>query len=93
MPIYEYRCKACDKTFEVIQRVGEGPLRKCRECSGKLEKLISRSAFQLKGGGWYAEGYSGRGAAKKPDSSTKTTDSSASKPKVKPKAATGDSKD
>ena len=46
---------------EVIQRFGDRPLRKCRECPGKLEKLISRTSFQLKGGGWYAQGYSNSG--------------------------------
>jgi putative FmdB family regulatory protein len=91
MPIYEYRCKDCGKEFEVIQQFGDGQLRKCRECSGKLEKLISRTAFRLKGGGWYDDGYgggSGGGAKKKP--STTTTDSSSSgtakkKPSSSPK--------
>jgi len=59
MPIYEYRCTACGHTLEVIQKFNDKPLKKCTECSGALEKLISRSAFQLKGGGWYNEGYGG----------------------------------
>lgn len=58
MPIYEYRCQECNHEFETIQRVGTRPRRKCPACSGRLEKLISRSAFQLKGGGWFAQGYS-----------------------------------
>ena len=57
MPIYEYRCTSCGHTLEVIQKVSDKPLAKCTECSGKLEKLISRTAFQLKGGGWYSQGY------------------------------------
>jgi putative FmdB family regulatory protein len=57
MPIYEYRCTSCGHTLEVIQKLSDKPLTKCTECSGKLEKLISRSAFLLKGGGWYAQGY------------------------------------
>ena len=63
MPIYEYRCQACGHTLEAIQKVADRPLTKCPECSGKLEKLVSRAAFQLKGGGWYSEGYgkSGKG--------------------------------
>ncbi len=73
MPIYEYRCRNCGQTMEVIQKIGARPLRKCRQCSGKLDKLVSRSSFALKGGGWYSEGYnksgkpsgaSGDGAAK-----------------------------
>ncbi len=75
MPIYEYRCKSCDKVFEVIQQFGAPQLRKCRECSGRLEKLISKSAFHLKGGGWYDQGYSkasSKSVTKKADSSKKT---------------------
>ncbi len=58
MPLYEYRCKSCGNTFEVIQKFSDRPLRKCSECSGPLEKLVSRSSFQLKGGGWFINDYS-----------------------------------
>lgn len=58
MPIYEYRCKACGDIFEVIQKFGDPPVRECRRCSGELEKLLSRTAFVLRGGGWYSDGYS-----------------------------------
>ncbi len=58
MPLYEYRCKTCGRTFEIIQKFSDRPLRKCSECSGELEKLISRSSFQLKGGGWFINDYS-----------------------------------
>jgi putative FmdB family regulatory protein len=64
MPIYEYRCTKCRHHVEVIQKIGDRPLRKCSECSGKLEKLVSVASFHLKGGGWYSEGYS-KGGAKK----------------------------
>ena len=78
MPIYEYRCKSCGEEIEVIQKFRDRPLRKCRSCSGRLEKLISRTAFQLKGGGWYAQGYSKSGAnsageSAKTESSSKAT--------------------
>jgi putative FmdB family regulatory protein len=68
MPIYEYRCTSCGHTFEVMQKLTDRKLRKCRVCSGKLEKLISRTAFALKGGGWYSQGYS-RGKPASPSSS------------------------
>ncbi len=57
MPIYEYRCTACGHQIEVMQKMSERKLRKCSRCSGRLEKLISRAAFQLRGGGWASEGY------------------------------------
>lgn len=54
MPIYEYRCDACGHAFEALQKISDDALKDCPEC-GKpaLRKLISASAFRLKGGGWY----------------------------------------
>jgi putative FmdB family regulatory protein len=57
MPIYEYECRKCGKVFEELQGFNDPPLKKCRICKGKLEKLISLSSFQLTGTGWYATDY------------------------------------
>jgi len=61
MPVYEYECKACRKVFEVQQKMADKPLTTCPECEGEVKKLMSMSSFQLKGGGWYADGYSSAG--------------------------------
>jgi len=54
MPIYEYRCKACDHETEALQKMSDKPLRKCPECGRlQLQRLISAPSFRLKGGGWY----------------------------------------
>jgi putative FmdB family regulatory protein len=59
MPTYEYRCNACHREFEYQQRMSDPDLVKCEACGAdQLEKLISRTAFQLKGGGWYKDLYS-----------------------------------
>ena len=58
MPIYEYQCKKCRKIHEIWQKMSDKPADKCPECSGPLHKLVSLSSFQLKGGGWYVDGYS-----------------------------------
>jgi putative FmdB family regulatory protein len=59
VPIYEYLCENCGKLTEVVQKLNDPPPRKCSECgSRKLARLVSRSAFQLKGGGWYSDLYS-----------------------------------
>ncbi len=59
MPTYEYRCNACGREFEYQQRMSDDDLVTCEACNEpKLEKLISRTAFQLKGGGWYKDLYS-----------------------------------
>ncbi|MEK6711020.1 MAG: zinc ribbon domain-containing protein [Chloroflexota bacterium] len=66
-PIYEYECRACGEETEKIQRADEKPLRKCPACGAlKLRRKVSRSAFHLKGAGWYATGgYGSNGGAKK----------------------------
>jgi len=68
MPVYEYECKQCDKIFEVQQKMADAPLTNCPECQAPVKKLLSLSSFQLKGGGWYADGYaSSSGGSKKND--------------------------
>ena len=58
MPIYEYRCAECGKELEVIQKVSEDPMEICPSCHrAALRKKTSMSAFHLKGGGWYKDGY------------------------------------
>ena len=73
MPIYEYVCGKCGQKTEVIQRVGEAPLRVCPHCGGRLKKAISAPAIQFKGSGWYVTDYarakteSGKGAKSERD--------------------------
>lgn len=59
MPIYEYACRSCDHEFERIVRAG-APNPPCPECGAEVDKKISLSSFQLKGGGWYSDAYSGK---------------------------------
>ena len=89
MPIYEYRCTGCGHTLEAIQKLDARPLSKCPECSGKLEKLVSRAAFQLKGGGWFSEGYGRGSSSSSSDSSDKPSGDSGEKEKKKKAAAGG----
>ena len=57
MPVYEYECKACGRDFEYQQRMSDPDKTTCEACGGALERLISRTAFSLKGGGWYKDLY------------------------------------
>ena len=74
MPIFDYQCEACGHHFDILQKAGDGVLRKCPECGKlKLRKLLSAPSFHLKGGGWYksppsegkSEGKSGSATPKK----------------------------
>jgi putative FmdB family regulatory protein len=58
VPLYEYRCAKCGKVIEVLQKFSDPPLKRHKECGGSVKRLVSASSFQLKGGGWYASGYS-----------------------------------
>ena len=60
MQIYEYLCEKCGAHTEVLQRMTDEPLKRCKKCRGKLEKLISKASFQLKGSGWYQTDYSAK---------------------------------
>ena len=70
MPIYEFECRKCKARLEVFQKMSDKPPVKCRKCGGRLEKLISASAIQFKGSGWYVTDYAGNGkkAAEKAES-------------------------
>jgi len=53
MPIFDYQCKACGHTFDVLQRLSEDPLKDCPECGKpELGKLLSAPNIAFKGSGW-----------------------------------------
>lgn len=76
MPIYEFECRKCKNRLEVFQKMNDKPPVKCRQCGGRLEKLVSASAIQFKGSGWYVTDYAGNGrkAAEKAERETATGD-------------------
>ncbi len=54
MPLYEYRCDACEHAFEALQKMSDEPLIHCPACDeATLRKLVSAGGFRLKGEGWY----------------------------------------
>jgi putative FmdB family regulatory protein len=58
MPTYEYRCSRCGKQFEEFQSIIAEPLKRCKYCQGKVQRLISPGAgFIFKGKGFYATDY------------------------------------
>jgi putative FmdB family regulatory protein len=61
MPIYEYECRKCKSRLEVLQKMSDKPPVKCKKCGGRLDKLVSQSAIQFKGSGWYVTDYAGNG--------------------------------
>ena len=97
MPLYEYRCDACEHRFEIIQRFSDDPVSVCPSCgNGPVVKLLSSPAIQFKGSGWYITDYARKGqdgpdkketgegkSEKSPDSTAKTNASSPASPPAK----------
>jgi putative FmdB family regulatory protein len=82
MPVYEYACEKCGHEFEREQRITDAPVKTCPKCRAKkVRRLISRTAFVLKGGGWYSDLY----ASPKPEtpSGEKPAESAEAKPEAK----------
>ena len=78
MPIYEYKCDKCG-VFEVTQRITENPLKKCPTCKSKVERMLSRSSFVLKGSGWYATDYGRKASSESTSESSSSTTNGTSK--------------
>jgi putative FmdB family regulatory protein len=65
MPIYEYRCEACGHQEEFLQKISEPQLTECPVChKSTFNKMLSAAGFQLKGSGWYATDFKGKGSTK-----------------------------
>jgi putative FmdB family regulatory protein len=67
VPIYEYKCKKCGHIFERIQKFSDPPVRKCPECGGSVEQVLSAPAVQFKGSGWYVTDYARKGGGASKD--------------------------
>lgn len=76
MPIYEYQCKKCGTRLEAFLKLSDKQPTRCRKCGGRLEKLVSSSAIQFKGEGWYVTDYARKGSvAEKAEKEPSSTES------------------
>jgi putative FmdB family regulatory protein len=60
MPLYEYECEKCGHRFEKIQKFSDKMVKKCPQCGGRVEQMISAPAVQFKGSGWYVTDYANK---------------------------------
>ncbi len=56
MPVYEFECPNGTITEKLVRMNTKTIM--CPKCRQKAKKIISACTFELKGGGWYADGYS-----------------------------------
>jgi putative FmdB family regulatory protein len=87
MPLYEYECKKCGHRFEKIQLYSARMVKKCPECGGQVEQMISAPAVQFKGSGWYVTDYAKKSSS--PGSSGGGESSSKDKKDDKSKSDSG----
>ena len=88
MPLYEYECKKCGHRFEKIQLYSAKMVKKCPECGGQVEQMISAPAVQFKGSGWYVTDYAKKSSS--PGSTSSSDSGSKEKKDDKPKSDTTD---
>jgi len=93
MPLYEYKCDRCGKTFEVRQKFADEPLTVHEGCGGEVERLISAPSLQFKGTGWYITDYgrnhnspSGNGKSDSKDSKKESKSETKSEKKTESKS-------
>ncbi len=90
MPTYEYRCRDCSYTFDVVQAMSDETLTVCPVCGGELRKVFAAPAISFKGSGFYATDHGKKSKSEKADekSGEKTaasTESSEKKSETKDK--------
>jgi putative FmdB family regulatory protein len=86
MPLYEYQCKKCRHRFEKIQKFSDAPVKKCPECGGAVEQLLSAPAVQFKGSGWYVTDYPKKSASQSSSNGGSEKSEKADKPKEESKS-------
>jgi putative FmdB family regulatory protein len=94
LPLYEYECRNCHTRTERIEKLSGPHLKVCPKCKGSVDRIISRSAIQFKGSGWYVTDYAksppvgDSGKAETPPAGEKSAAGADGKSKAKPVPAT-----
>ena len=79
MPIYAYKCSACNHEQDVLQKMSDPVLTVCPECKqNTYEKQVTAAGFQLKGSGWYVTDFRNNGSGKSGGSAASESSTSAS---------------
>jgi putative FmdB family regulatory protein len=85
MPTYEYRCRNCGHTFDVVQAMSDETLTVCPVCGGELRKVFAPPAISFKGSGFYATDHGkksksgGEKTGEKPAASSESSDTTGTK--------------
>jgi putative FmdB family regulatory protein len=80
MPTYEYRCRDCGHTFDVVQAMSDETLTVCPACGGELRKVFAPPAISFKGSGFYATDHGKKSKSTSERSGEATGEKTAEKP-------------
>jgi putative FmdB family regulatory protein len=72
MPTYEYTCRDCGHTFDIVQKMTDEALTVCPKCGGLLRKVFAVPAIAFKGSGFYATDHGKK--AKRPSEASEKSD-------------------
>jgi putative FmdB family regulatory protein len=54
MPTYEYVCRVCGHTFEIVRSMNDPPLTECPRCGGELRRIFAPPTITFRGSGFYS---------------------------------------
>ena len=83
MPTYEYKCRDCGHTFDIVQVMRDDSMTVCPECGGELRKVFAAPSIAFKGSGFYATDHGKKSKQTSEKGSEKSTDSTATKSEPK----------
>lgn len=94
MPTYEYRCNACEHTWDEFQSIKAEPTKKCPKCrKAKAERIISAGGgIIFKGSGFYQTDYRSESYKKGAEAAKSASESSASTASKSEKSGSSESK-
>ncbi len=80
MPTYTFKCRKCNKDFEVFQKINDVRPTDCRYCGGPIKQVFHPVGIIFKGSGFYTTDYA-RKSTKATQAEAKKTDASDKKQK------------
>jgi putative FmdB family regulatory protein len=75
VPTYDYQCRQCGHTIEVIHSMQESGPERCERCGGELRRVLFPAGIIFKGSGFYKTDSRAAGS-----SSTATSSPASAKP-------------
>ncbi len=74
MPTYDYQCRSCGRTIEVVHRMSEDGPTACETCGGPLRRLLYPAGIIFKGSGFYKTDSRGTSSAVTSSNGTRGSD-------------------